>query len=415
MRFWAPGRAGVTYSRSEACRRPSSSCNRRQTSCTSTRHLSTRLAASKVRLLCGDLAHVHGPEATRTEAKGAYAAYQAALARVDQASGLEDPQTAEQRLWALARAAPARRPAAAQGGIDHDKLLGAILGAACGDAASMGLHWLYDMDKLKARVGDDLLGAAFHEPQNCFYSYASGSPSPYGQQTLALLRSIAETGGFSPEAYAARNFSTFSAPAFISSGGYLDGSTRGFLRNVQAGAAWPLCGTDDSQANCVCRLPPLVALFAGDAALIPCVADMIRVTQNNNTAVAWGCAAARVLEAIILGAPPSEAVTLAIAALEDSNRTSPLALDADVAAAMKAAYALREFSHADAVSQLGRNCHLPGCVQSPVHALVCTVSLRLPGQCSGYQVAVTDTILQVNIESVFGACCQSHSLRLPSA
>jgi hypothetical protein len=121
---------------------------------------------------------------------------------------------------------------------------------------------------------------------------------------------------FSPEAYAAHNFDVFGAPSFAASGGYLDGSTKGFVLAVRTGAAWPGCGVDDAQANCVARLPPMVAAFAGDAALLPAVANMIRVTQNSDAAVAWGTAAARVLEKVILGETPAAAVSATIAALQ---------------------------------------------------------------------------------------------------
>ena len=200
----------------------------------------------------------------------------------------------------------------------------------------MSTHWVYDMTALSAMVADR--DAAFLDPPaDAFYSYPLGSPSPYGQQALALLSSLVDARGcgaqlacmpscqshacrhvrsFSPEAYAARNFEVFGAPSFAASGGYLDGSTKGFVRAVRSGASWPRCGVDDAQANCIVRLPPLVAAFAGDAALLPVVADMIRTTQDSATAVAWGAAAARVLEAVILGAPPAQAVQAAIAAMQ---------------------------------------------------------------------------------------------------
>jgi hypothetical protein len=52
-----------------------------------------------------------------------------------------------------------------------------------------------------------------------------------------------------------------------------------------------------------------------------------------------------------------------------------------------------EGSHADAVTLLGRNCHLPGALQSPMHALVCARPTQ--AGVSAYQAAVMDTILQV--------------------
>lgn len=159
---------------------------------------------------------------------------------------------------------------------------------------------------------------------------------------------------------------------------------------MRAGAGWPHCGVPDDQANAVARLPPLVAAFAGDANLLPAVERMVRVTQDSDLAAAWGTAAARVLEAVILGAQPADAVRGAIGQLRDPGRAHPGALDAQIADAMDAAVVLAGAPHADAVAQLGRNCHLPGSAQSPLHAVL----VARPDSAGAYREAVMDTILQ---------------------
>lgn len=260
--------------------------------------------------------------------------------------------------------------------------MAAVVAAAVADAAAMPLHWVYNLDKLRALVGDR--PAAFVSPAaDAFYRYPVGAASPYGEQTAALLRSLVDARGFSPEAYAVSTFAAFGAPGHA---GYIDASTAGFLRAVRAGVDWPACGAEDAQANCVARLPPLVALLAGDPQLLPAVADMVRVTQNTDNAVAFACAAARILEIAILGAAPAEAVERAVAALRDPKRVFPLERDGAVADALDAALALAGTTHADAVAQLGRNCHLPGALASPVHACLC----GLPS----FEAAVAATILQ---------------------
>lgn len=59
----------------------------------------------------------------------------------------------------------------------------------------------------------------------------------------------------------------------------------------------------------------MVAMFAGDPQLLSLVGDMVRVTQNTDAAVAYGRAAARVLEGVILGSAPLEAVEEAVRTL----------------------------------------------------------------------------------------------------
>jgi len=323
-----------------------------------------------------------------------YARYAAALSAADAAAQADDT-TCLARLQAAAAAAPVLRPSRLAAAV-RARAVGAVVGAACADGASMPTHWVYDMTKLAAMVaGRD---AAFLEPPaDAFYKYPVGSASPYGQQAATLLYSLVESGGFSPEAYAARNFATFGAPEFVAAGGYLDGSSKGFLRAVRAGAGWPGCGVPDDQANAVARLPPLVAAFAGDERLLPAVERMVRVTQDSDVAAAWGMAAARVLEAVILGAAPADAVGVALSQLRDPARVHPGALDAHVADAMEVAVSLAGVPHADAVSQLGRNCHLPGSAQSPMHALI---AQRLETGAAAYQAAVMDTILQARAACV---------------
>ena len=314
------------------------------------------------------------------EANVYYAKYRAAMLEAD-GQAAADVGAIATRLAEAAAAAPVRTGCRLGPGV-RERAVAAVVAAAVSDAAAMPLHWVYDLSKLKVLVGDG--PAAFVSPAaDAFYSYPVGSASPYGEQAAALLRSLVDARGFSPEAYAVSTFATFGAPGHS---GYIDASTAGFLRAVRAGVDWPACGAEDAQANCVARLPPLVALLAGDAQLLPAVAQMVRVTQATDNAVAYGCAGARILEGVILGADPAEAVQRAITALRDPLRAFPLEGDGVVADALDAAVALAGASHADAVAQLGRNCHLPGALASPVHACLNT----LPS----LEAAVAATILQ---------------------
>ncbi|MEW5301883.1 MAG: hypothetical protein WDW36_004710 [Sanguina aurantia] len=75
---------------------------------------------------------------------------------------------------------------------------------------------------------------------------------------------------------------------------------QGFLRNIERGLLPPNTGAPDAQANCIARLAPLAAAFAGDAQLMTAVECATRVTQNSDAAVGWACAGAAVLEALLL-------------------------------------------------------------------------------------------------------------------
>ena len=54
--------------------------------------------------------------------------------------------------------------------------------------------------------------------------------------------------------------------------------------------------TDDTQIDCVTKIAPLVAMYAGHPDLLFHIEDVIRMTQDNDMAVAIGLAAARYIE-----------------------------------------------------------------------------------------------------------------------
>lgn len=80
-----------------------------------------------------------------------------------------------------------------------------------------------------------------------------------------------------------------------------DASTKGFLANEQAGKHYPNCGADDDQADAIVHAMTVVALLAGQPEMLPTIANIIRVTQNTDQAVAFGLGAARILEAVGVG------------------------------------------------------------------------------------------------------------------
>jgi hypothetical protein len=118
--------------------------------------------------------------------------------------------------------------------------------------------------------------------QSCpFYTYQPGWSTPYGQQTLAHLVVGATTGAFAPtdieEAYYAMWKNGGNA---TKNGYYFDKSTKEFVANEEAGQKWPNCGGQDSQADAIVHMIPVVALLAGNTPLMLSTVDtVIRVTQ----------------------------------------------------------------------------------------------------------------------------------------
>ncbi|PNH12277.1 Crystallin J1A [Tetrabaena socialis] len=318
------------------------------------------------------------------------------------------------------------------------RAVGCVLGSALADAAAMGVHWMYDLGALEELAAERRPQEAGREeeagspgphtglrrehpygwglefmdpPRSPFYAYASGRNSPYGEQTLALLRSLADQGGLHGGAYA----DTFAAVFGPDSGfdGYRDVSTKGFLRNHVRGMPPPLSGANDAQANCIARLAPLAAAFAAPAppgpapapsassaipvprdgadaggpaaGLLRCVELATRVTQNTDAAVAWACVGAAVLERMLLGGSALAAVEQTLAELEGpQGRLAPHCgpLAPELAGHLRRVLQLRTTPVPEAVAELGRNCHMPNALQTPL-LVVLYVEHLAAGQSGG--------------------------------
>jgi len=249
---------------------------------------------------------------------------------------------------------------------------GMLLGNLVGDAAGVSNHWVYDPVKMAEHVRQAKRGPAFCDPPgNSFYRAPPGGTSCYGDQTKCLLRSLIDCGAFEEADYARQLADCFGHSSLYeldatdpdnwpqlkqnpkdAAGKVIDeqrlwrmplpgpwrhGSIKGFLANFVTKGLPPLAsGSDDEQVDGCCKVPPLVALYAGDPLLLPTVERVIRVTQNTDTAVAFACGLARVLESLVLGraASVAEACLQACAALRDPTREFSTPQDEYVAVAL---------------------------------------------------------------------------------
>ena len=162
----------------------------------------------------------------------------------------------------------------------------AVLGSFVADAATMGLHWIYDMAELQRRLELHAASPEFHEPPACpYYQYPSGSLSPYGDQAFVLLQSIAEQTELQPVAFA-------NALLRWSQGykGFVDHATAGFQTRMLEGKHWPECGAEDKQANCLGKVPSVVARYAGSGDLVARISEAVRVHQDHPDAVRFAVA-----------------------------------------------------------------------------------------------------------------------------
>lgn len=198
----------------------------------------------------------------------------------------------------------------------------AILGALVADAASLGLHWLYS----PARIAEieAVRGLTFLSPNLADYSGTPsffthrkekvGDSSAYGEVCLLMLRHLAKHGVFKRMEYQMEFCQHFGTDGDYV--GYIDHPTRYLLLNLKplAPADFPAAsGANDDQLPALSALPALVASHGGTLqALLLCVEEVVRVTNNNALAVSAAQCAAAALFAELNGVPVGEALTKAL-------------------------------------------------------------------------------------------------------
>ena len=194
-----------------------------------------------------------------------------------------------------------------------------IAGSFLADAATMGLHWIYNPTNIEERItarGGSNPEIFFKPPAAAFYSYDSGKLSPYGEEVVPLLRSMANVGHLD-----FNDASSTSYEFFKSSKGYLNHCVKSFLERRDSGKDWRECGAEDHQAQGIIKMPLLVARYAGSEELLTKVSDTVGILQNSPQSVDASSLAALVLERVLLhNESPSSAINWLLTSAEGRQR-----------------------------------------------------------------------------------------------
>ena len=200
--------------------------------------------------------------------------------------------------------------------------IAAIMGALVADSAALGLHWLYDPDRI-AQL-EKTKGLFFLPPDvenyndvKGFFAHgnkATGDSSGYGEICLLILHHLATHGEFKRIEYQAA-FRNFFGPGGAYTG-YIDSPTRQTLLKLMplAPQDFPeISGADDDQFAALATVPVITAAHKGtQSALLEKVELVVRLTNNNDDAVAAAKYSASVLSAVLDGNPVNEALTQAL-------------------------------------------------------------------------------------------------------
>lgn len=229
-----------------------------------------------------------------------------------------------------------------------DRIRGMIWGQFVGDAAALGSHWIYDLEKMRAAFPEGLRGFEEPAPDHYHKGKRAGDQTHYGDAALLLLESMAETGAYVASEFAGRFLRHFTSEACRS---YKDYSTRETLQHLQEAPENFLNGADDDQPATVTRLAPLVALYGPAPEK---VAALTRFSQNNDRAVVYAEAHASLLGALLEGVALDDALALVTVG--------------EPAASIAQAIALQEESVTEATLKLGQKCPLSMTFPAAIHA-----------------------------------------------
>ncbi|KAG1671083.1 hypothetical protein FOA52_000755 [Chlamydomonas sp. UWO 241] len=200
----------------------------------------------------------------------------------------------------------------------------ALLGALVADAATMGLHWVYNQSEI-AELVSQRSAAGFPEfltpPASKYYNYESGAFSPYGDELLPVAQFLADHGKMDDVEFSkflAAYYNTYPGRLNKSSKGMAAAVTDGGKTGAQAGSSDP----DDNQANGMVKVPALILRYAARPGLSMAVSKAVGVQQSNAAARDAAVAVAVVLEKVVMGAPVKDALMWAATHVQQTGARS---------------------------------------------------------------------------------------------
>ncbi|MBI9082773.1 MAG: ADP-ribosylglycohydrolase family protein [Desulfobacterales bacterium] len=139
-----------------------------------------------------------------------------------------------------------------------EKTKAMVIASFAADALALGAHWIYDttvIEKTFGRVADLQAPGA-----NSFHAgKGKGDFTHYGDQMLALLRSVALRNGFSPDGFAEDWRALFADYT-----GYRDHATRQTLENFHSGQGGADAGSRSTDLGGASRIAPLGHVYRDD-------------------------------------------------------------------------------------------------------------------------------------------------------
>lgn len=237
-----------------------------------------------------------------------------------------------------------------------------LITSLAGDALCLGPHWIYDQREIAQKLGRITGYAA---PLTSYHpGKQAGDFTHYGDQTLILLRSLAEHGRFDLTGFAAEWRAFWEDPATHS---YRDGATKATLENLRKGARPAEAASDSHDIAGAARIAPLFLLkWESDEALLQAARAQTGFTHRDPQVIETAEFFARVTLSVQSGTEISTALR------ETAALTHWQAIPVGWFAAAVASMTSRE-PDAVAAHALGLSCHV-----ADAFPVICHLLLRHP-------------------------------------
>jgi len=181
-----------------------------------------------------------------------------------------------------------------------------VVPSLAADALCLGPHWIYDREEIRRHYPDGI--SRLDAPRSKYHPQKrAGDFTHYGDQTLALLRSVAARGGFDPVGWR-DDWLGFWRDNTAS---YRDGATRATLERIERNGHG---ASDSGDLGGAARIAPVLAASADPAERIAAARAQTALTHGDPATLDAAGFFARVVNGLAAGGSLSEAVRSAAGA-----------------------------------------------------------------------------------------------------
>ncbi len=238
----------------------------------------------------------------------------------------------------------------------RDKAEAMVLASFAADSLALGVHWIYDAQKISNQFGRI---EKFLKPREGSYHPAKGKGefTHYGDQQLVLLESVA-----AKKCFDLNDFSERWQQLFQDYNGYFDGATKGSLANFLKGKGPQDSGSPSNDLAGASRIAPLVFCYRNNLdELVVAARAQTRMTHGDPLTVHTAEFFARVAWKTLRGASPSEAIT------EVTRKNYPETIFAEW---VQEGFESKDMESVPAIGSFGQSCHTPVAFPGVIHLIV---------------------------------------------